>query len=141
MLKVKERTQQEIRNQISKIVKAEGYNAMAEEIKNDRKPKANVTFFIQSRYESRARDLRTDEQETKKTVEELNKDLKPNSAKKLKFFDVLNDFSNLHAEYWKVATKMDEAKDSKEWEKLYKENDGIFDKMMQLEYELGNFVK
>jgi hypothetical protein len=28
-----------------------------------------------------------------------------------------------------------------EWEKLYQENDGVFDKLMQLEYELGNFIK
>jgi DNA mismatch repair ATPase MutS len=143
MLKVKERTQQEIRNQIAEIVKAEGYNAMAEEIKNDRRPKANIKGFIKSRYNSKLSALTAAEEETKKTVEKLNKKVKPNSPEKLKFFEVLNEYSNNHAEYWKVAIEMDnlKGKNWEKWEKLYKRSNELFQKSMELEYKLGNFIK
>jgi hypothetical protein len=143
MLKVKERTQQEIRNQIAEIVETEGYNAMAEEIRNNRRPKANIKGFIKSRYHFKLSALTAEEEETKKTVEELNKKVKPNSPEKIKFFEVLDEYSNNHAEYWKVAIEMDNLKGKNwgKWEKLYKKSNELFQKSMELEYKLGNFIK
>ena len=138
----KEMSQDELRNQIGNIVIKMGYNRCGEEIINNRKPRRNATFFIQSFCNKI--NLTDEEYKFKNAFDYAITLLKPNSQNKLNFIDTMNDYSNAIAEYWKISHRIDSLQLTDEtrsqWMELKEETDKAFNETMRLEYLLCDFV-
>jgi len=134
-------TQEELRDVVGEVVLILGYDRCGEEIKNNRKPRRNAQFFMDSFFNKS--NLSELESELRNSFTIAIYLLKANTQNKLNFIKLMNDYSNTCSKYSELSCEMDNLSiegNTEKWKEGYEESKKLFNEMMNLEYAMIKFV-